>query len=127
MWACVVAAVLPAASLCLCYKKIHASPEGDLSLIHISEPTRLGMTSYAVFCLKKKTPKVVALLAHRTAVILVLQPFWFCPLPGTRGFFCNTGRGLQRAAQQQLRRPTRCTTPFAPAGVGTIHERDPEM
>src|SRR5450756_229691 len=29
-----------------------ASPE--LSLIHISEPTRLGMISYAVFCLKKK-------------------------------------------------------------------------
>src|SRR5450756_1967605 len=31
-----------------------------LSLIHISEPTRLGMISYAVFCLKKKnknTPK----------------------------------------------------------------------
>src|SRR5450759_3950227 len=27
----------------------------DLSLIHISEPTRLGMNSYAVFCLKKKT------------------------------------------------------------------------
>src|SRR5450756_2626505 len=26
----------------------------DLSLIHISEPTRLGMSSYAVFCLKKK-------------------------------------------------------------------------
>src|SRR5450759_271199 len=26
----------------------------DLSLIHISEPTRLGMISYAVFCLKKK-------------------------------------------------------------------------
>src|SRR5450759_5010539 len=26
-----------------------------LSLIHISEPTRLGMISYAVFCLKKKT------------------------------------------------------------------------
>src|SRR5450756_3180616 len=24
------------------------------SLIHISEPTRLGMISYAVFCLKKK-------------------------------------------------------------------------
>ena len=23
---------------------------GDLSLIHISEPTRLGMSSYAVFC-----------------------------------------------------------------------------
>src|SRR5665648_1042248 len=26
-----------------------------LSLIHISEPTRLGMISYAVFCLKQKT------------------------------------------------------------------------
>src|SRR5450759_5435450 len=26
-----------------------------LYLIHISEPTRLGMNSYAVFCLKKKT------------------------------------------------------------------------
>src|SRR5665648_425467 len=26
----------------------------DISLIHISEPTRLGMISYAVFCLKKK-------------------------------------------------------------------------
>ena len=31
-------------------------PDGvrALSLIHISEPTRLGMISYAVFCLKKK-------------------------------------------------------------------------
>ncbi|CUX71145.1 hypothetical protein BN3590_04221 [Clostridium sp. C105KSO15] len=28
--------------------------ELELSLIHISEPTRLGMISYAVFCLKKK-------------------------------------------------------------------------
>src|SRR5450756_1288045 len=28
--------------------------EVALSLIHISEPTRLGMISYAVFCLKKK-------------------------------------------------------------------------
>src|SRR5450756_1048646 len=30
------------------------SPGRWLSLIHISEPTRLGMISYAVFCLKKK-------------------------------------------------------------------------
>src|SRR5450756_2671551 len=30
------------------------SPLYALSLIHISEPTRLGMISYAVFCLKKK-------------------------------------------------------------------------
>src|SRR5450759_5393770 len=29
-----------------------------LSLIHISEPTRLGMISYAVFCLKKKNNTV---------------------------------------------------------------------
>ena len=29
-------------------------PSLHLSLIHISEPTRLGMISYAVFCLKKK-------------------------------------------------------------------------
>src|SRR5450759_5829382 len=29
-------------------------PPLRLSLIHISEPTRLGMISYAVFCLKKK-------------------------------------------------------------------------
>src|SRR5450756_3135788 len=28
--------------------------EQGLSLIHISEPTRLGMISYAVFCLKQK-------------------------------------------------------------------------
>ena len=31
----------------------------ELSLIHISEPTRLGMISYAVFCLKKKKKQAV--------------------------------------------------------------------
>ena len=31
----------------------------SLSLIHISEPTRLGMISYAVFCLKKKKPTML--------------------------------------------------------------------
>src|SRR5665648_1192736 len=31
-----------------------AGAAAPLSLIHISEPTRLGMISYAVFCLKKK-------------------------------------------------------------------------
>src|SRR5674536_373638 len=31
-----------------------AQPVVDLSLIHISEPTRLLSISYAVFCLKKK-------------------------------------------------------------------------
>src|SRR5450756_3058873 len=34
-----------------------AAVKQDLSLIHISEPTRLGMISYAVFCLKKKKQK----------------------------------------------------------------------
>src|SRR5450759_5473601 len=37
-----------------CPSGTHATVE-HLSLIHISEPTRLGMISYAVFCLKKKT------------------------------------------------------------------------
>src|SRR5678816_4810460 len=32
----------------------HLSTEDNLSLIHISEPTRLLSISYAVFCLKKK-------------------------------------------------------------------------
>ena len=41
------------------YSHITNIPKQDalsdvLSLIHISEPTRLGMISYAVFCLKKK-------------------------------------------------------------------------
>src|SRR5428012_24000 len=34
-------------------RALHAEAH-SLSLIHISEPTRLGMISYAVFCLKKK-------------------------------------------------------------------------
>src|SRR5450756_2764837 len=34
----------------------------DLSLIHISEPTRLGMISYAVFCLKKKKREIKRML-----------------------------------------------------------------
>src|SRR5450759_2454154 len=33
--------------------KQRAPQRQALSLIHISEPTRLGMISYAVFCLKK--------------------------------------------------------------------------
>src|SRR5450756_848672 len=38
------------------YQKVNPSVVTvfNLSLIHISEPTRLGMISYAVFCLKKK-------------------------------------------------------------------------
>src|SRR5674476_1505125 len=36
----------------------HAERDGgDLSLIHISEPTRQAEISYAVFCLKKKKKK----------------------------------------------------------------------
>src|SRR5450756_2608400 len=43
-----------------CMKELsapHAAMVVMLSLIHISEPTRLGMISYAVFCLKKKKKK----------------------------------------------------------------------
>src|SRR5450756_3213385 len=36
---------------------LRISSKYNLSLIHISEPTRLGMISYAVFCLKKKKKK----------------------------------------------------------------------
>ena len=39
--------------------------ELKLSLIHISEPTRLGMISYAVFCLKKKKYIVCRLLLEK--------------------------------------------------------------
>src|SRR5665648_248816 len=35
------------------YNGQEVTPNLNLSLIHISEPTRLGMISYAVFCLKK--------------------------------------------------------------------------
>src|SRR5450756_2778380 len=40
----------------------------SLSLIHISEPTRLGMISYAVFCLKKKKTnnKQILLITFQT-------------------------------------------------------------
>src|SRR5450756_3011637 len=41
-----------------------------LSLIHISEPTRLGMISYAVFCLKKKNKQQKALRDERTEAAL---------------------------------------------------------
>jgi len=36
----------------------------DLSLIHISEPTRLRRISYAVFCLKKKKKKNIKEAIH---------------------------------------------------------------
>src|SRR5659263_659409 len=35
-------------------ERTHLNTRYLVSLIHISEPTRLGMISYAVFCLKKK-------------------------------------------------------------------------
>src|SRR5450756_2805451 len=38
----------------------------SLSLIHISEPTRLGMISYAVFCLKKKKKNQIKKTPLRT-------------------------------------------------------------
>src|SRR5428012_842 len=48
-----VLAGLPGAALAQAGHDAH-HPGTPLSLIHISEPTRLGMISYAVFCLKKK-------------------------------------------------------------------------
>src|SRR5665648_598625 len=44
------------------YKRLMQKPDDEdieISLIHISEPTRLGMISYAVFCLKKKKKKKI--------------------------------------------------------------------
>src|SRR5660397_129474 len=41
-------------------------PHPNLSLIHISEPTRLRRISYAVFCLKKKNQKT---LTNTTTII----------------------------------------------------------
>src|SRR5450759_2330093 len=46
-------AVVPRSFMRLTCLDVDPAPIG-LSLIHISEPTRLGMISYAVFCLKKK-------------------------------------------------------------------------
>ena len=52
-------------------KNIHKGRDVQvLSLIHISEPTRLGMISYAVFCLKKKNTH---LRAHETRGNLVCR------------------------------------------------------
>src|SRR5450756_923298 len=45
---------LARATLALPFGPDCAFPSQALSLIHISEPTRLGMISYAVFCLKNK-------------------------------------------------------------------------
>src|SRR5450756_2947526 len=50
-----------AAIIAVCPASVYSEQDGlivvdhaALSLIHISEPTRLGMISYAVFCLNKK-------------------------------------------------------------------------
>ena len=48
-----------------------------LSLIHISEPTRLGMISYAVFCLKKKKER--GRIATSRWGVLIQQREFFLP------------------------------------------------
>ena len=55
--------------------RIMVKPEviTDLSLIHISEPTRLGMISYAVFCLKKKKTNTVFCLKKKKTNIINLR------------------------------------------------------
>ena len=42
-----------------------------LSLIHISEPTRLLSISYAVFCLKKKTQKGLSTPVYLTLLTMI--------------------------------------------------------
>eukprot|EP00658_Telonema_sp_P-2_P061395 TRINITY_DN50090_c0_g1_i1.p2 TRINITY_DN50090_c0_g1~~TRINITY_DN50090_c0_g1_i1.p2 ORF type:complete len:123 (+),score=15.55 TRINITY_DN50090_c0_g1_i1:595-963(+) len=44
----------------------------QLSLIHISEPTRLLSISYAVFCLKKKKKKTLNILKKRKTSIGII-------------------------------------------------------
>ena len=56
-FACLVAAGFSLNILTLFALVLAIGTVVDLSLIHISEPTRLGMISYAVFCLKKKNTK----------------------------------------------------------------------
>eukprot|EP00658_Telonema_sp_P-2_P034868 TRINITY_DN25427_c0_g1_i2.p1 TRINITY_DN25427_c0_g1~~TRINITY_DN25427_c0_g1_i2.p1 ORF type:complete len:112 (-),score=17.62 TRINITY_DN25427_c0_g1_i2:25-360(-) len=46
-----------------------------LSLIHISEPTRLLSISYAVFCLKKKKKKHIGAI-YNTTIRLIIQINW---------------------------------------------------
>ena len=55
----------------------------DLSLIHISEPTRLLSISYAVFCLKKKTK-------HTHTQILTQARINYRLLTHTRVYVTNT-------------------------------------
>src|SRR5450756_3245365 len=52
----IVGCVLSVLAVCFGVVK-DLNNHSKLSLIHISEPTRLGMISYAVFCLKKKKKK----------------------------------------------------------------------
>eukprot|EP00658_Telonema_sp_P-2_P011469 TRINITY_DN1437_c0_g1_i1.p3 TRINITY_DN1437_c0_g1~~TRINITY_DN1437_c0_g1_i1.p3 ORF type:complete len:159 (-),score=56.84 TRINITY_DN1437_c0_g1_i1:22-498(-) len=54
------------ALLARAYVTLYNDPPVYLSLIHISEPTRLLSISYAVFCLKKKKKKNREKLAENT-------------------------------------------------------------
>ena len=52
-------------SLWIVQQKIYRFNDLELSLIHISEPTRLLSISYAVFCLKKKLKNLKVELAYK--------------------------------------------------------------
>ena len=52
---------------------VYRNAQQDLSLIHISEPTRLLSISYAVFCLKKKKPSFNPSISHHPYPSLYLQ------------------------------------------------------
>eukprot|EP00825_Cyclidium_porcatum_P031391 TRINITY_DN33249_c0_g1_i1.p1 TRINITY_DN33249_c0_g1~~TRINITY_DN33249_c0_g1_i1.p1 ORF type:complete len:142 (-),score=19.57 TRINITY_DN33249_c0_g1_i1:7-432(-) len=51
----------------------------ELSLIHISEPTRLGMISYAVFCLKKKTRNAKVKMTPLTCKYIIIPTIMTFP------------------------------------------------
>ena len=60
----------PRAGQCLIFgEDIRTMRPETLSLIHISEPTRLRRISYAVFCLKKKKKKRNSISATSRQVI----------------------------------------------------------
>eukprot|EP00658_Telonema_sp_P-2_P013906 TRINITY_DN15270_c0_g1_i20.p1 TRINITY_DN15270_c0_g1~~TRINITY_DN15270_c0_g1_i20.p1 ORF type:complete len:130 (-),score=21.21 TRINITY_DN15270_c0_g1_i20:26-415(-) len=59
---------LLSAQVWACREQGGARDPPDLSLIHISEPTRLLSISYAVFCLKKKKKKIKYSKVEQTRV-----------------------------------------------------------
>src|SRR5428012_17231 len=75
-------------------------PSVMLSLIHISEPTRLGMISYAVFCLKKKT--------RRPGPFSPPQPLSPARSGESAGSECGAGKKRRRKEKEKRGGGRRC-------------------